>query len=157
MKQIQKISLFLLRITMGWMFLYAGLSHVLDPKFSAAGYLAGAKTFVAFYHWLAGPSILPVVNFINAWGLTLLGISLILGIAVRLSAKLGALLMILYWLPLGIVHPNAHSLIVDEHIIYAAALLVLGSVSAGRIWGLENWCSNLPLCSTYPKLREWLG
>ncbi|HEY4515870.1 MAG TPA: DoxX family protein [Candidatus Paceibacterota bacterium] len=157
MPKSQKVSVILLRITMGWMFLYAGWSHVIDPNFSAAGYLAGAKTFVGFYHYLASPNILPIVNFVNEWGLTLLGVSLILGISVRLSGKLGALLMILYWLPLGILHPDAHSLIVDDHIIYAAALLVLSSISAGRIWGLENWCSNLPLCSKYPKLRRLFG
>ena len=157
MPKSQKVSVILLRITMGWMFLYAGWSHVIDPNFSAAGYLARAKTFVGFYHYLASPNILPIVNFVNEWGLTLLGVSLILGISVRLSGKLGALLMILYWLPLGILHPDAHSLIVDDHIIYAAALLVLSSISAGRIWGLENWCSNLPLCSKYPKLRRLFG
>lgn len=149
--------MFLLRVVTGWMFLYAGWSHLIDPNFSAAGYLAGAKTFVGFYHWLATPSMLPLINFVNEWGLTLLGVSLILGIGIRLSAKLGALLMILYWLPLGILHPDAHSLIVDDHVIYAAALLVLSSMSAGRIYGLENWCSNLPLCSKYPKLRRLLG
>ncbi len=153
----QKISLFLLRVTIGWMMFYAGISHVLNPKFSAAGYLAGAKVLTGFYHWLASPGILPVVNFVNEWGLTLLGVSLILGIGVRLSTKLGALLMALYWLPLGILHPDAHSLIVDDHIIYAAALLLLSSLSAGRVWGLDNWCSNLPICSKFPKLRKWFG
>jgi thiosulfate dehydrogenase (quinone) large subunit len=157
MNNYQKVSTVLLRVVLGWMFFYAGYSHLIDPKFSAAGYLAGAKTFVGFYHYLASPGMLPIVNFINEWGLTLLGVSLILGLAVRLSAKLGALLMILYWLPLDILHPDAHSLIVDDHIIYAAALLVLSSLSAGRIWGLENWCSNLPICSRYPRLRRILG
>jgi|SRR3989344_2364782 len=157
MSQFQKVSMFLLRITMGWMFLYAGVKNMLNPNFSAAGYLAGAKTFTGFFHWLATPDILPIVNFINVWGLTLLGASLILGIAVKLSSKLGALLMILYWLPLGVVYPNAHSLVVDDHIIYAAALLVLASMSAGRVWGLENWCSNLPICKRNPTFRKLLG
>lgn len=157
MSQFQKVSIVLLRVTMGWMFLYAGLRHVLDQNFSAAGYLAGAKTFASFYHLLANPSILPVVNFVNEWGLTLLGVSLILGIFVRLSAELGTLLMVLYWIPLGILHPNTHSLVVDEHIIYGTALLLLASMSAGRVWGLENWCSRLPICSKYPTLRRWLG
>jgi uncharacterized membrane protein YphA (DoxX/SURF4 family) len=38
--------------------------------------------------------MLPITNFINAWGLTILGISLILGIGVRLFSILGAILMI---------------------------------------------------------------
>lgn len=157
MTQNQKIYLFLLRITMGWMFFYAGITKVLDPTWSASGYLRSAKSFVGLYEWFASPGILPIVNFINEWGLTLLGISLIFGIGVRLSSILGAVLMLLYYLALDFPYPNTHSLIIDEHIIYAVALLFLASLRAGRTWGLENWCSNLPICSRYPKLRSLLG
>ena len=157
MTKFEKVSLFLLRISTGWLMFYAGITKVIDPSWSAAGYLSGAKTFTGFFNFLTSPAILPITNFVNEWGLTLLGISLILGIAVRLAGKLGALLMILYWLPLGILYPDAHSLIVDDHIIYAAVLLVLSSMRAGRVYGLENWCSNLPICSKFPKLRNWLG
>jgi hypothetical protein len=41
--------------------------------------------------------------------------------------------------------------------MYALALLVLAAFRAGRVWGLENWCANLPICSKYPKLWNWLG
>jgi thiosulfate dehydrogenase (quinone) large subunit len=157
MNKSQKTALFLLRVVLGWMFLWSGINQVLDQKFSAAGYVGGAKAFKGFYHWLASPGVLPVVNFINEWGMTLLGVSLVLGISVRLSARLGALMMVLYWLPLGPLHPNSHSLIVDEHIIYAAALLYLAAVRAGRVWGLETWCSNLPICRRFPRLRWWIG
>lgn len=158
MTKLQKISLFLLRVTVGWMMFWAGITKVVDPAFSAAGYLKGAKTFVWFYQWLASPGIVPAVNFVNEWGLTLLGASLILGIGVRLSSMLGAALMLLYYFPiLDFPYPNPHSFLVDEHIIYAACLLLFAALRAGRTWGLENWCSNLPICSKFPKLREWLG
>lgn len=49
MTQFQKISLFLLRISIGWLMFYAGITKVLNPEWSAAGYLKGAKTFVVFY------------------------------------------------------------------------------------------------------------
>lgn len=151
------MSLFLLRITMGWMFFYAGITKVLNSSWSASGYLQGAKSFNGFYGWLTNPGILPIVNFVNEWGLTLLGISLILGIGIRLASILGAVMMLMYYLALDFPYPNTHSLIVDEHIIYASALLLLASLRAGRAWGLENWCSNLPICRKYPKLRELLG
>jgi thiosulfate dehydrogenase [quinone] large subunit len=158
MTQFQKFSLFLLRIAHGWMMFYAGITKVLDPNWSAAGYLNGAKTFAGFYGWLASPGVLPVVNFVNEWGLTLLGVSLILGLGVRLSSILGAVLMLLYYVPIiDFPYPNPHSYIVDEHIIYAAALLLLAAFRAGRVWGLENWCANLPVCSRFPRLRGWLG
>ena len=157
MSKSQKISLLILRLSTGWMFFYAGITKVVNPEWSAAGYLSGAKMFVGFYNWLLSPGILPTVNLVNEWGLTLLGISLILGIGVRLSSVLGALLMLLYYVPLGFPYPNPHSYIVDEHIIYLAILLFFATIRAGRVWGLENWCSNLPICSQYPKLRNWLG
>jgi thiosulfate dehydrogenase [quinone] large subunit len=158
MTPFQKITLFLLRLSLGWMMFYAGITKVLDPNWSAAGYLKGAKTFAGFYGWLASPGVLPVVNFVNEWGLTLLGVSLILGLGVRLSSILGAVLMLLYYVPIiDFPYPNPHSYIVDEHIIYAAALLLLAAFRAGRVWGLENWCANLPVCSRFPRLRGWLG
>ena len=158
MTQAQKISLFLLRIVLGWMYLYAGVTKIVDPAWSAAGYLKSAKNFGALYQWLASPGMLPVTNFVNEWGLTLLGLSLILGLFVRFGTKLGVILMLLYYLPiLDFPYPNAHAFIVDEHIIYITALLTLGSYRAGHVWGLEEWCANLPICSRYPKLRAWLG
>ncbi|MBI4138328.1 MAG: DoxX family protein [Candidatus Wildermuthbacteria bacterium] len=154
----QKLSVFLLRLTIGWMFFYAGITKIADPNWSAAGYLQASKTFPDFYQWLLQPGILPFVNFINEWGLTLLGISLILGVFVRLGSILGSILMLMYYLPiLQFPYPNAHSYIVNEHIIYIAALLLLSAIRAGRIWGLEHWCSILPVCSRYPALRKLLG
>ncbi|OGZ35824.1 MAG: hypothetical protein A3A94_01555 [Candidatus Portnoybacteria bacterium RIFCSPLOWO2_01_FULL_43_11] len=138
MSQFQKISLFLLRISMGWLFFYAGITKVLDPKWSAAGYLKGAKTFTGFYQWLVGSDILPIINFINEWGLTLLGVSLILGIFVRMSSVLGAVLMLLYYFPILEFPYVGHSFLVDEHIIYALALIMFASLRVERLWGLEN-------------------
>jgi len=139
MSQLQKISLLVLRLTLGWMYLYAGWTKIIDPTWSAEGYLKAAKTFPAFYHWIAGPSLLPVTNFVNEWGLTLLGTALILGIFVRISAISTALLMLLYYLPiLNFPYPNTHAYIVDEHIIYIAALITLAAFNAGKVWGLDS-------------------
>jgi thiosulfate dehydrogenase [quinone] large subunit len=135
----QKVTLFALRITLGWLFFWAGITKVLNPDFSASGYLEGAKTFAGFYHWLASPAMLPFTNFINEWGLTLLGLALILGVFTKWASRLGALLMILYYLPiLDFPYPNAHSFIVDEHIIYAVGLMVLCAFDAGKTWSVMN-------------------
>jgi thiosulfate dehydrogenase (quinone) large subunit len=157
MTNTQKLSLFLLRISLGGLFLYAGLTKVINPAWSSAGYLKGAKAFGGFYAWLASPGMIGLVDFMNEWGLTLLGISLILGIAVRLSAVLGMALMLLYYIPLGFPYPNTHAFIVDEHIVYIFGLAVLASFRAGRVWGLESWCANLSLCAKFPVLRRALG
>ncbi|MBI2607898.1 MAG: DoxX family membrane protein [Candidatus Doudnabacteria bacterium] len=139
MSQYQKVVILLLRLSTGWLIFYAGVTKIADPNWSAAGYLNNAKTFSGFFEWLASPGLLPVTNFVNEWGLTLLGISLILGLGVRLSSVLGGVLMLLYYFPVlefPLIPP--HSYIVDEHIIYAFALLVLGALNAGRIYGLDK-------------------
>ena len=139
MTAFQKTSLVLLRLGMGWLFFYAGITKILDPKWSAAFYIKDAKMFRGFYDFLLTPNVLPVVNFLNEWGLTLIGASLILGILVRYSAPLGTLLMLLYYFPiLQFPYPNPHSYIVDEHIIYALVLIYLALARAGTVWGLER-------------------
>lgn len=153
----EKSTLALLRVSMGFLFFYAGITKVLDPNWSAEGYIKGAQNFSWFFNWLLNPAILPVVNFLNEWGLTMLGVCLILGIGVRLSSVLGAVLMLMYYAVLPFPYQTAHSFLVDEHVVYAAALLFLASARAGRVWGLENWCSNLPICAKFPKLRQFLG
>lgn len=158
MTRIQKALLALLRISMGWLFFYAGITKVLNPEWSAAGYIKSAKTFNAFYMWLAQPDVLPYVNWLNKWGLTLIGVCLILGIFVRISSILGAALMALYYfVVLQFPYPNANSYIVDQHIIYLLVLLFLAAASAGRYFGLENWCRNLPVCKRWPKVRSLFG
>ncbi|MBI5421222.1 MAG: DoxX family membrane protein [Parcubacteria group bacterium] len=158
MSFFQKLFLFSTRVIMGWMFFYAGYTKLVDPKWSAEGYIKGAKTFHGFYQMLLSPSLLPAINFMNEWGLTLLGVSLVLGVGVRLSSYCGVLLLALYYLAiLQFPYPNPHAYIVDEHIIYISALLLLASMKAGRVWGLETWCSKLPICRRFPRLREWLG
>ncbi|MDP3958123.1 MAG: DoxX family membrane protein [bacterium] len=153
MNSIKTLSLSLLRISLGWMLFYAGITKVLDPSWSAAGYIGAAKNFQGFYSWFLQPNILPTVDFLNEWGLTLIGISLLLGIMVRLSSLFGVALMLLYYFVLPFPRPDAHSLVVDSHVIYAAALLVLAYSKAGHAWGLERWCESLPLCARYPRLR----
>ena len=111
--------------------IFPGLLPQQTPVFdwSAVGYLENAKTFSGFYHFLTQPDILPIIDAVNQWGLALLGISLILGVFVRLSSILGSVLMLLYYLPiLDFPYPNPNSLIVDQHIIYMAVLLYLAAV-----------------------------
>lgn len=142
MNAFAKFSLLLARVSLGVLFLYAGVVKVVDSDWSAAGYIGGAKTFAGFYQLFLQPAILPVVNFLNAWGLTILGVSLILGLFVRLSSALGIILMLLYYFAAGpFPYPNAHAWLVDEHIVYAAALLFFIGIRAGRYWGMDQFLS----------------
>lgn len=140
MNLFKRSSLFALRVSLGVLYFYAGITKVFDPAWSAAGYLQGAKTFAFLYQGMLDPAILPFINFLNAWGLTLLGISLLVGGLVRYSSYAGAGLMALYYLAaLDFPYPNAHAFMVDEHIIYICALVILVAFDAGRFWGFDGW------------------
>ncbi len=141
MTKTQTILLTLLRIAFGCLFLYAAYEKLsAEPAWSAAGYLTHAQTFSSFYAWLASDGIITVVNFLVAFGQLALGIALILGLFTRLAGFLGAVMMALFYFPILIgLHPNEHSLIVDEHVIYALGLLLVASLRAGRYWGLDRW------------------
>jgi len=156
MSQTQKILIFLMRIGLGWYMFWAGITKVLDPLWSSAGFLSGAKTFPAFFHLFLSPSILPIVNFLNQWGLTLIGLSLILGIAVRWSTYFGAALLMFYYFAHGFPRPDAYTYIVNLHVVFALTLLYLGSVRAGSIWGISGWFSRLSICSKFPAIRRFI-
>lgn len=144
----KKISLFLLRVTLGILFFWAGYTKLINPAWSAAGYISGSKVFTGFYLWLLSPNILPAINFLNEWGLTIIGAALILGIFVRFASFFGLVLMILYYLP---IYPPAHGL-VDEHIIYSTAFLVLMAFGAGEILTLSTWFQT----RLHPMWHKWV-
>lgn len=138
MTKSQKVSLLFLRIISGWLLFYAGITKVLNPEWSAAGYLSNAKTFSGFYDMLLNPSVLPIINILNEWGLTLLGIALLLGLFTRISSVLAAILMLLYYFPiLAFPYAGDHSFIVDDHIMYVGAFVILYYFNAGKYWGLD--------------------
>ncbi len=133
-----KIPIFLLRLTLGWIFFYAGITKILNPEWSAAAFLQKAKTFPLFFQWLANSQNIDWVNFLNSWGPFLIGISLILGALVRWSSLAGILLMILYYLPaFDFPYAGSNSYLIDQHIIYILVLLLLYRIHAGQIWGLD--------------------
>lgn len=133
---------------MGILFFWAGYTKLIDPVWSAAGYIAGSKVFNGFYAWLLQPNILPVVNFLNEWGLTLIGAALLLGVFVRFASFFGLIIMILYYLP---IYPPAHGL-VDEHIIYSAVFLVLMGFGAGEILTASTWIQT----RLHPMWHKWV-
>jgi thiosulfate dehydrogenase [quinone] large subunit len=80
------------------------------------------------------------VNFVNEWGLTLLGISLILGIGVRFSSALGVVLMLLYYFPiLKFPYPNPHSYLIDNPTIYGLVLVFFAASKIKLNWRKTNY------------------
>jgi thiosulfate dehydrogenase [quinone] large subunit len=93
------VTLLILRIALGGVFLEAGLTKLLSGTFSAAGFLSLSQgPFTSIYIGMANnTSLLPVINNLVMWGETLIGIALILGILVRFASFWGIVQMILYY------------------------------------------------------------
>jgi thiosulfate dehydrogenase (quinone) large subunit len=143
------------RLLMAWTFLYAASHQVLNPKFSAAGFLANTKTFHDVYAVLATPSLDPVLTFLVSYGHLLIGLSLLLGLMVRVSASFGVVLLLMYWT----AHmdwpyiENTNNFIVDYHIVYAVLCVYLVVRRAGHVWGLDGWAEKLSFVQQHPALR----
>jgi len=122
-----------LRIAIGWHFLYEGLAKIFHENWSASGYLLNTSGFFAgFYHWLANsPVLLQISDILNIYGLILIGIALFIGLYSRIASLCGALLLTLYYFaypPFGnswMQNDNAHLFIVDKLFIEASVLLFL--------------------------------
>lgn len=142
----QKISIVGLRVSLGSLFFYAGFSKILNPDWSAGGFLQSAKTFPEFYTWFAQPDILPITNLLNEWGLTIVGLLLIFGLGTKLASWLGIILMTLYYFP-GLDFPYLdHAFLIDDHIIYIFAFLVLITSQAGQTWSVWGCLAKYRLC-----------
>ncbi len=72
------IVMTILRVTIGWHLLYEGLIKLLNPQWSAAGYLQSATGPAAglFHAMAANEGVLTAVNILNTWGLLLIGLGL---------------------------------------------------------------------------------
>ncbi|MFB6167431.1 MAG: DoxX family protein [Haloferacaceae archaeon] len=146
-----------LRLVMGWVFFHAGITKVLDPSWTARGYLTNvpaANPFGGLWATLARPGYLAVVDPLNAWGLTLVGAALLLGAAVRWAALWGAVMMAFYW---ASSLPLAHAVVVDSHVVYAVLLFGLGAFGAGRVLGVDGVVEETDLVERHPRLRYLLG
>ena len=135
------LPLAVLRIVVGWHFAYEGLVKLLDPSWTAAGYLRGAQGPLAgVFHWIASNSeMLRWVDLLNAWGLLLIGGALMLGCFTRVAAACGIALLALYYAaypPLFGPQPGVAEgsyLIVNKVLVELAALLVVVFLPASQL------------------------
>jgi len=97
---IQSTIIVILRLVVGWHLLYEGVSKVLTPGWTSGWYLRYSRWVLAdFFGWIvSNPGILKVVDFLNIWGLILIGLGLMLGCLTRLAAFFGILLLSLYYM-----------------------------------------------------------
>ena len=143
---LQLFSLVALRFLIGWHLLYEGISKLIYPGWTSAGFLKESKWILSgFSQWiLSNSSVLHVVDFLNTWGLIAIGLGLILGLFSRLAAISGAILLLIYYLsnpPLvGLEYSvpfEGNYLIVSKTLIEAVALFALALFPTSSIIGLD--------------------
>ena len=146
-ENIQLLALVGLRVAIGWHFLYEGISKLLEPGWTSAGYLAESRwIFSGIFHWIiANPPVLEMVDFLNIWGQILIGAGLLLGLFNRTAAVAGICLMALYYVAnpplIGMVSKiptGGNTVIVDKNLVELLALCVLALFPTGKILGLDR-------------------
>lgn len=144
---LQATSLVVLRILIGWHFLYEGLVKVTNPDWTAAGYLLDSGGFMAgFFKSLASsPAMVNSIDFLNEWGLVAIGLGLITGCLTRVAIISGMALLAFYFLshpPLvGVryaVPSEGSYLWVNKNLIEIAALFVLYLFPTEREYGIDR-------------------
>jgi thiosulfate dehydrogenase [quinone] large subunit len=157
-------ALAVLRISTGFVFLWAFLDKTFGLNYATPsakawinggsptkGFLASVEVgpFQSLFHAIAGTWW---ANGLFMLGLLAIGIALIAGVAMRIAAISGVVMLALMWFaefpfaqftsagaPAGSSNPFA-----DSHFIYAIVLIVLAATYAGTTWGLGRTWARLP-------------
>lgn len=137
-------ALVLLRILIGWHFLYEGIIKAYNPAWTSRGYLLSASILKPFFAWLASDSLVGTMDMLNIIGLIAVGVSLLIGLKIRWGCIAGILLLLMYYL----AHPPFSSLpqgpaegsywVVNKNLIEMAALFVIYLFPLVSVFGLEN-------------------
>lgn len=142
------VAITVLRVFVGWHFLYEGLTKLNSPGWSAAGYMKQARgPFAGFFHWIAAnPNMLDQANTVTMWGLTIVGLLLILGLFTRLASLGGIVFILLFYLCnppfIGYFYsiPTEGSyLIINKNLVEVCALAVIFFTGSGRFAGLDRF------------------
>jgi thiosulfate dehydrogenase [quinone] large subunit len=157
-------ALAVLRIATGFVFLWAFLDktfglHYATPSAKAwihggsptKGYLTSVKVgpFQSVFHSIAGTWW---ADWLFMLGLLGIGVAVIAGLAMRIAAGAGVLMLAMMWFsefPIA-QHTSAGAAsgssnpFMDYHFVYALVLIVLALTCAGTTWGLGRTWARLP-------------
>ncbi len=140
-----KDSVVVLRILIGWHFLYEGIIKLYNPDWTSFGYLASAQgplkqVFVA----MTNEAIISWIDSLNVVALILVGITFTLGVFEKKGAIIGIGLLAMYYL----AHPPFPWLIqlntegnywfVNKNLIELTACLVIYHLPTGDYFGLNR-------------------
>ncbi len=141
----------ILRIAIGWHFLYEGVVKLADPGWTSAWYLQSSQWVLSdAFNWIAEtPAALRVVDLMNMWGLVFIGLGLIFGFLTRIASVAGILLLVLYYVAnpslIELVPRGAEGnyLFIDKNLVELCALLAILFVPTGKFMGIDGLVANL--------------
>jgi thiosulfate dehydrogenase [quinone] large subunit len=160
------------RVAVGFVFLWAFLDKTFGLGYatpSAKAWINGGSPTKGF---LSGVAAGPLESTFHSWagapwadwlfmaGLLGIGLALTLGVALRIAAASGTVMMLFMWAaewPLAKhTSAGAPSLstnpIIDYHIIYALAVIAVALLYAGNTWGFGKLWAKLP----FVQRNRWL-
>jgi thiosulfate dehydrogenase [quinone] large subunit len=150
------------RLSLGWIFLWAFLDKTFGLGFATEsknawidggsptnGFLSNAPTgpFKGVYNDIAGATW---ADWLFMIGLLGIGVALVAGVAMRIAAATGALLLVLMWTA---VLPPENNPFMDDHLVYAIVLVLLAALGAGKTLGLGTYWEKLPIVKRFPILK----
>jgi thiosulfate dehydrogenase [quinone] large subunit len=161
-----------LRIATGFVFLWAFLDKTfgwhyatgsgkgwIDGGSPTKGFLKGvsAGPLQSFFHDIAGKGWTDTLFMLALLGI---GAALTAGVALRITAVAGTVLMAMMWAaewpPAQHLTGGAPSMssnpIVDYHVIYALAMILFAFTAAGTTWGLGRLWAQVPIV----RRNHWL-
>ncbi len=162
-----------LRITMGLTFLWAFLDKTFGLGYATTSKQAWIHGGSPTQGFLAHIEIGPMQSILRDWAgagwvdwlfmlsLLGLGVALILGIGMRLSAIAGTLLLAFLWIaewPLARFDStgaatSSSNPIIDYHFVFIVVVIALAAFAAGNTWGLGRQWAKLPIVRTNAWLR----
>ena len=148
--ELSRVVLTVLRVLVGWHFLYEGISKLASPGWSSASYLMESKwLFSGFFHWIiSNPTALSITDFINVWGLILIGLGLFIGLFTRLASISGILILVLYYIAnppfIASSMPSMGKyFLVNVNLIEAGILVVFVFLKKDYLWSLDQYIKGI--------------
>lgn len=133
----QLIVLIILRVVIGYHFLYEGVDKLFQETWTSAPFLLQANwIFKESFHEIANnQTLLQISDLLNIWGQILIGISLIIGMYSRISVYFGILLLLLYYIAVPPFLQN--QLFIDKNLIELFCFIVLAIFPTSQFLGVD--------------------
>jgi thiosulfate dehydrogenase [quinone] large subunit len=118
----------------------------LNPQWTSANFLQESQGILSgFSNWiLSNDSLLTVIDFLNIWGLVIIGLGLIFGILFKPAAIIGSILIFIYYLSVPplvgyeyTLPSDGSNLVFNRTLIESTALLGLALFPTSKIFGLD--------------------